>query len=358
MVASIRPKNSNNNSSGNISNDITVTFALESIQRGGTAKETWINKQSYTVPRGSKVFHVFDKALREHNIQYDNPSGNYVKYILSPTDGQWFGEFSNGQNSGWMYKVNGVFSNVGLAQYELSDRDDVLWLYTNDYKNEPGNPFGGGSGGSGGGGGSTTTPQQTAPKQPQVTPVSTTVEPVQFTDVPQDKWYSKAVVVMVEKGLVKGREDNKFEPNAKITRAEFITILSRIEGKAMDTQANVQFKDIKSTDWYYQAIAWANANNIAKGTGGTFNPNQPITREEMAAMLMNYIKYNEQIKIAVKNEAKTFADNSQVSDWAKESVQVMQSAGIIGGNENNQFAPKTHATRAETMEMLYRLLGE
>lgn len=264
-----------------------MTFTLESIERGGTAKEVWLNQRSYTVPKDSNVAYVFDKALKENNLAYDNPSGNYVKSILSPKDGRWFGEFSNGQNSGWMYKVNGVRPNVGLAQYRLNDRDDIVWFYTNDYTKEPGYNFGGG-GGSSAPSDTTTIAENAAPLAQS--PTAQENNAVTFTDVPTDKWYSKAVQSMVQKGLAKGREHNRFEPDATITRAEFVAILARIDGKSIEDQSTEQFKDIKATDWYYRSIAWANANQIASGNGRLFEPNRPITREEMAAMLLSYTR--------------------------------------------------------------------
>ena len=358
LLKALKPKNSGGGaggSAGDAPSDITVTFTLESIERGGTAKEVWLNQRSYTVPKDSNVAYVFDKALKENNLAYDNPSGNYVKSILSPKDGRWFGEFSNGQNSGWMYKVNGVRPNVGLAQYRLNDRDDIVWFYTNDYTKEPGYNFGGG-GGSSAPSDTTTIAENAAPLAQS--PTAQENNAVTFTDVPTDKWYSKAVQSMVQKGLAKGREHNRFEPDATITRAEFVAILARIDGKSIEDQSTEQFKDIKATDWYYRSIAWANANQIASGNGRLFEPNRPITREEMAAMLLSYTRYNNGVKLSSKNNVIAFADDAQISTWAKESVQAMQSAGIIGGKENNRFAPKAHATRAETMEMLFRLLGE
>ncbi len=351
-----KKKSSDNAGGGSSSSTITVQFTLESIERGGTKKETWVNKKSYTVAQGSTVATVFEMAAKENNLEVDNPSGNYVKQIRSPKDGNWFGEFSNGKNSGWMFKVNGVIPNVGMAQYKLNDRDDVLWFYTNDYTKESGNIGGSNSGG----GGASSNASQPTTIQPNTTPKAEPTKEMQpvFSDVPQDKWYVKAVQSMAQRGLAKGRENNRFEPNAKITRAEFVAILARIDGNSIDEQTTAHFKDVKSTDWYYRSVAWANANQIAKGDGNRFNPNRPITREEMAAMLLSYTRYNQSIKLASKNEAKAFADDKQISPWAKESVQAMQVAGIIGGKDNNRFAPKSHATRAETMEMLYRLLGE
>lgn len=114
------------------SQDMTVYFTLHAMEIGGNNELTWIPRQEVTVPEHSTVYTVFDKVLGEHSISYIN-KGNYISSIRSPYDGQWLSEFTNGKNSGWMYKVNGEHVNYGLEEYVLKDRDEVVWHYTNDY---------------------------------------------------------------------------------------------------------------------------------------------------------------------------------------------------------------------------------
>ncbi len=363
VIAALKEKSSGGGGSGGSTpSDIRVHFTLKSIERGGTAEQIWISRTQYTIPENSKVRYVFEKALNEHNIEFQNSSGNYVSTIKSPVDGKWFGEFDNGPNSGWMYMVNGKHPNLGLNEYYLKNNDEIVWHYTNDYTKEegsekwntPGTPGGGGTGGTTG-----TDKKNETPIGENPTPLGQAEDkkPEGFVDVAPDKWYAKAIQALAQKGLLKGRAGNKFGPNEKITRAEFVAILARIDGINIEEQEGMTFSDVKKGAWYYHSIAWATANNIAKGYGKEFKPNAFITREEMAAMLLSYSRYNSKIKLESKMDEKPFADQNKISPWAKESVMMMQKVGIVGGKENNRFAPKDNATRAEVAEMIYRMVG-
>ncbi|MDO4710931.1 MAG: S-layer homology domain-containing protein, partial [Peptostreptococcaceae bacterium] len=364
-LAALKPSgqgggNGGSGGGGSSSSDITVSFTLEGMKRNSDEKQTWVNKKSYTMPKDSTVESLFKKVLDGNGIKYVD-TGNYIKSIRSPFDNEMLSEFTNGQNSGWMYKVNEVRPNVGFSHYKLNNNDDVVWFYTNDYTKEPGHDAGNSGGGAPGASGTPAAPGTPAVIGDDTTPKAQAPSDgakVLFEDVPKDKWYAKAVQAMVNKGLAKGRSNDRFEPEAKITRAEFIAILARIDGKSIEGETAAKFKDVKASDWYYTSIAWASKNRIAAGDGDNFHPNRPITREEMATMLSSYMRYNTAIKLQNKAETKAFADQDKISGWAKGSVQAMQAAGIIGGRSNDLFEPKAHATRAETMEMLYRLLGE
>ncbi|MFC3801221.1 S-layer homology domain-containing protein [Cohnella sp. GCM10012308] len=129
---------------------ITATFALLGMPKHDGAgpllvyknnpdkMENWIATKSYTLPAGSTVLDLFDKALTEAGLAYVNKSGgNYISSIQSP-GGVWMSEFTNGKYSGWMYTVNGSHPQLGLAQYVLSSGQNVVWHYTDDYRYEEG----------------------------------------------------------------------------------------------------------------------------------------------------------------------------------------------------------------------------
>lgn len=127
---------------------ITVSFTLKGMERQGSSEQVWIPKTEYKIPIHSKVVYVFDKALKNNDIDYHN-AGNYISKIKSPLDNEWLAELDNGKYSGWMYTVNGEHVKYGLEEYELHDGDEVVWHYTNDYrKEETPSGFGGGSGSS------------------------------------------------------------------------------------------------------------------------------------------------------------------------------------------------------------------
>ena len=121
---------------------ITVTFKLLGATKhegNGTIQtlksgnlKTWIQKTNVTVSEGSKVYDIFTNVLDEKGYGYIGADDNYVRYITTP-NGETLGEFDNGQNSGWMYTVNGKHPAVGLRSYTLKDGDDIVWHYTDDY---------------------------------------------------------------------------------------------------------------------------------------------------------------------------------------------------------------------------------
>ena len=124
---------------------IKVTFELigDSVHEMAdkhVAFKTWISERTITVPEGSYVFDVFDKALSEAGLSYDESQPNYIGGIQSPS-GEWLSEFSNGPNSGWMYTVNGTHPLYGLRQYPVYEGDHIVWHYTDDYKKEEGSEY-------------------------------------------------------------------------------------------------------------------------------------------------------------------------------------------------------------------------
>ena len=542
------------------SDDISVFFTLKSIERKGTKEEIWVPRQAVTVPKGSKVYAPFDMMMKKYGLEYIN-KGNYISEIRSPIDGEWFGEFSNGKYSGWMYTVNGKHPMFGLEEFTIYDKDEIVWHYTNDYRYEEGSEkwinenFGIGSSVEGdtkakidvqGGIGkvestdklkkmlelsidevrnlsadkrivsidlrdekslqgfevglsreifskittedklrfaiksnvielvvdenalqeiqkmqdktsgevrfeaktiekASSIPTNKAKEvgeligarpglevnikvngrvlseypngkltlkipytlkkgedKNQLTvyriekdeliemsdvrfdekdnvvvfstdhlsyyavglkanPIPENEIPLasltKFKDVPDTAWYAKAVHAMAERGLIRGKQEGMYMPSDRISRAELVAILARIDNIDIEKAEGARFRDVKPGSWYYRSISWAFENNIAKGYGEDFRPNEPISREEIAAILLNYSRYNNGIKLSEQVAEKQFADQNKIAPWAMESVKIMQKAGIVGGKQNNLFEAKSYATRAEVAEMIYRMIG-
>ncbi|WP_127581799.1 metallophosphoesterase [Paenibacillus koleovorans] len=168
---------------------------------------------------------------------------------------------------------------------------------------------------------------------------------VKFADVENTQWYAEAVDFVAARQLFNGVSDGKFAPTITMTRAMFAMVIANMEGADLSSYKTSEFRDVDIHAWYGQAIAWAAANKIVSGVGDAkFEPDAPITREQMAVMLHNYIKIKE-IKLTTTSQP-AFADASTVSDWAKEAVTQIQSHGIISGVGENTFAPKANADRA------------
>lgn len=184
------------------------------------------------------------------------------------------------------------------------------------------------------------------------TPLSA-AESFYYTDV-TGHWSETDIYYMTNKGVLDGYPDRTFKPDKTITRGELVTILAK-EAQA-DTSAyggESQFSDIGS-HWAKKAINWAAAAGIVNGYGnGTFRPDAPILREEMAVMLNRYISGK---GLQFKYPEDPFNDSNKISPWAKEAVTAMQRYGFIQGKGNHNFVPRDTATRAETAAIVARYI--
>ncbi len=175
-----------------------------------------------------------------------------------------------------------------------------------------------------------------------------------FSDVTKESWFYESLNYAVENNIISGINGN-FEPNTKTTRAMVVAVLHRLSGNNISDVKNI-FTDIKTSDWYYNDIIWANANNIVSGVGDSkFAPNDNITREQLAVMIYQYAKLN-----GLNTEFSTglidnYSDNKEVSNWAAEAMNFCIEKGIFTGKSSTELAPKDTATRAELVTVIYNL---
>ncbi len=175
-----------------------------------------------------------------------------------------------------------------------------------------------------------------------------------FADVPADAWFKKAVDYVNGKGLMSGVDENNFGPELLTNRAMLVTILWRMEGCPTSEQATA-FKDIKATDYFYNAVLWAAENKIVSGVSETsFAPNDSITREQLAAILYRYAAYKGYDVTQGGMAVREFSDYESISGYARGSVAWAVNAGIVSGKGNNTLDPSGVATRAEVASMLMR----
>ena len=170
-----------------------------------------------------------------------------------------------------------------------------------------------------------------------------------FTDADRTAWYHDGVHYCVEHGLMVGTSANTFEPNTTTTRGMIATILWRLEGSPMvDTAMN--YTDVPLGGWYEEAIRWADSTGVVLGYGdGTFGPDDPITREQMAAMLWRYAG-----KPQAESSLADFTDGSETSQWAESAMVRAVEQGLIEGMGNAQLNPQGQATRAQAATILMR----
>lgn len=177
-----------------------------------------------------------------------------------------------------------------------------------------------------------------------------------YTDVPADHWAAHVIKALSAKHIVDGMTDTTFGPNNQVTRAQFAAMLVR----ALDQNAAGQqpFSDVAPGAWYASSVATAFNLGLISGRDELhFAPEALITREEMAAMIVraHQVKHAG-LQPAVSNTAVSFGDENEMSDWAKEAIQTAASLGLIQGQDQDKFAPQGVTTRAESAQVIYNLL--
>lgn len=181
----------------------------------------------------------------------------------------------------------------------------------------------------------------------------TPVSSLPFGDVKSGDWFYNDVKYVYEKGMMAGTAADVFAPNATTTRAMIVTILYRLEGSPAVTGTS-SFVDVPAGQWYTDAVNWAAANQIVKGTSATtFAPNDSITREQMAAILYRYAQYKG-YDVTKKADLSGYSDNGQVSAYAKDALAWANAAKLINGVTNTTLAPQGNATRAQVSAILHR----
>lgn len=207
----------------------------------------------------------------------------------------------------------------------------------------------------------TPTPPAPAPTPPAPAPAPPAEEPkedlieVNFGDV-SNHWAKKEIEYLAARGIIKGVSETSFAPNADITRAEFAALVTRVLGLETGSFGG-SFSDVNQNAWYALEVEAAMNAGIVLGSGGKFNPNSKISREEMAVMIVRAYEFQTK-QSATGTGSVQFADAASASAWAADAIKAANALGIVNGKTSTTFAPKDQATRAEAATMLYRLLGK
>lgn len=291
----------------------TVTFQLH------TDTDVWIRPTIvYDQPEGTTAMDVFRQVLTANGYTYE-AKGSYVQAIIRP-DGTRVAEFSKGQNSGWLFRVNDDFPDVAMDEYQLQDGDVIEVLFTADYTQEPG----------------------------MLLP---------FTDVSWNHWAYSAVKRVYTRGLMVGVSDTSFAPDQALSRAMLASILYRLAGEPAVTAEN-PFTDVPADRWYTDAVIWAAENGIVVGCGdGTFRPNAPATSAQTAVMLYAYANFAGR-NTSQRADLSAFADAADVPSWALAEMQWANAAQLILGRDGKLLAPNAETTRAEMASILSTFIGK
>jgi len=176
-----------------------------------------------------------------------------------------------------------------------------------------------------------------------------------FTDVSEKDWFYGDVMFVYENGLMLGTSKTLFSPHGTATRGMMATILWRMEGSPVPKGKNI-FTDVEDGKWYADAITWTAENGIFAGYGkDKFGPDDPITREQLAAIFYRYADYKG-YDLAVKGNLDKFKDADKITDYAKTAMQWAVGSGLMKGKSGNLLDPQGTATRAEIAAMLHRFI--
>lgn len=182
----------------------------------------------------------------------------------------------------------------------------------------------------------------------------------QFTDVAEDAWYHDYVYDLVYRGVVNGMTATTYEPEGKLTRAQFVKLLacSLEEAETLKTyEGQHPFTDSEG-HWAEAYIAWAKDKGIVEGVSATeFDPEAPITREQMATIFGRYALKQGIVLPKDAAPAESFPDADKISEYAREFVELMRIAGILNGYEDGTFRPQGNATRAEAAKLFSLFLS-
>ncbi len=346
--------------------------------------ETWIDTAKISVPSGSTVLDVLEKALAEAGIPYENPDGTYVTEIKG------LAEMDNGSLSGWMYTLNGKHNDLSVSEQKVKEGDKIVFHWTDDYTKEEyqNNP-------GGNGGGAVTSDVDTvidlidaigtvtadsgdaiaearaaydrlsAANQAKVTNYATLTDAEAtyekllaeeilsvFTDV-QGHWATDAIAFVVRENLFNGTSATTFEPNSDMTRAMLVTVLWRLDGEPAPAAEN-HFTDVAADTYYADAVAWAAENEIVTGySDTTFLPARNISREELAVILYRYARYKGADTEAAA-DLSAYTDADRVSAYAADAMGWAVETGIINGRTETTLVPQGESTRAEVATMMQR----
>lgn len=308
-----------------------------------------------TVIMGDTVVQATWTEIPHYTVRFD-PAGGTLKgkSTITVLDGETIPLAKLPTVSREGYTFDGWFTADGarfvLTAAITADLDlTAKWTEEGKQPAQPSEPSGGGSSG-----GSSRPAPSTPDEEIKEPDVPLTDKPVSFVDVAQNAWYAKAVAAVAAQGLMKGVGEDRFAPEATLSRGMMAQILYNMEGgPAVSVKA--AFEDVKADAWYGDAVAWGVDKGILKGVSdGAFGGEDALSREQMAVMLYRYAK---QAGRDTASDAKTlekFSDCETTSGWAVDALAWCVESGLLQGRGGALLAPKATITRAEAATILQR----
>lgn len=174
-----------------------------------------------------------------------------------------------------------------------------------------------------------------------------------FGDVGSADWFGGAVQEAVSAGLMKGVSPTAFSPYAPMTRAQFVTILGRMNGDTA-VSGGASFCDVPAGAYYAPYVRWAADKGVVTGNAGRFLPNQAVSRQQASSFLARYLTFRAVTLPEAADAVSAFTDAEQIADYAKPGMETLRRCGLLRGN-GGQAQPEKTLTRAEGAQLLVRL---
>ena len=322
---------------------ITVSLSV-------TGDAAIVSTVQVTLPTGSSAVALLSSVLDERGIPYifsGSGTGTYIRSIGG------LAEFDRGPNSGWLYSVNGVKPGVGAGFYTLHQGDIVAFTYTDDYTLTPNAGFWAGSGDSDRSGGVGNLPDADS----LLADLENWVNP--FSDVNESDWFFEAVRFMNVLGYMVGTENGFEPelPLSRAMVVTLLWQLEGRPDMSSESGARSSgFIDVPDDQYYTNAIIWAVEANLVNGYGnGRFGPDDDITREQLVTILF---KYATMVGIDTSNrtDISQYTDSGSVSDWALEAMSWAIAEGLVQGRSDMMIDPESTATRAEAATLFMEFI--
>ena len=248
--------------------------------------------------------------------------------------------------------VNATFNDFTSLGSEIDKAAKIAFDYV-----EPTPGGNGSSGGGGGGGGSviggSKTPGNTSVTVEELTPAA---DETAFSDLASVPWAAESINMLAKLGIVSGTDENNFEPDRNITRAEFVKMLFVVFDECEDI-ADCELTDIAASDWFYPYVANAYRNGLVSGNdAGEFLPYDAITRQDAAAIIWRCLNTYKRMPDKARDYA-GFDDDKNISEYAKDAVKELYSRNVINGISDSEFAPQQSCTRAMAARLIAGIIG-
>ena len=290
-----------------------------------------------------EFYKIINESVFLEKIQNEEFSSNLTSFIIQNASGI-------GLNiSGYDTISNSVNSAINKKYFKTFDEFKTFF---NAALGTSGNSYGGGSGSSSGG--SSGGASGSTPNGIYLKPVAEEKNnaPV-FNDLEGVLWAKDAIMSLSNKGIISGKDDGKFSPADLITREEFVQMaVGAFNLKSDDLSCD--FADVKEDNWFYKSVSTAVKENIISGISeNEFGTGMNITRQDIATILY---RIGEKNSYKFSSDDALFADDVDISDYAKQGVYALRTAGVISGLGDNNFGAKKNATRAEAAMMIYKMM--